>query len=111
MPRTTSKPVVCTWTSASATSDATHIGDAAVLALELPATFTGTTLAIHGCSTSGGTFAALQDAAATVVSITVAADKRIYLDPVITAGWPWIKLVSGASEAAGRTVNLMTRPV
>lgn len=111
MPRTTATVKVVTWTSASATSDATHIGDSAVLGIEMPATFTGTTLKIHGCSTSGGTFAALQDKDATEYSATVAANKRIYVDPLITAGWPWIKLVSGSSEAAARTVNLMIRPV
>lgn len=109
--KTTSVPLVATWTGAGTPSDALYIGDSAVLGIEMPATFTGTTLAIHGCSTSGGTFAALQDYAAAAYSITVAANKRIYIDPLITAGWPWIKLVSGSSESAGRTVNVMCRPV
>lgn len=110
-PTNTATVKTATWTGAGTTSDALHLGDSAVLGLELPATFSGTTLVIHGCSTSGGTFAALQDKDATAYSVTVAANKRIYIDPLVTAGWPWIKLVSGSSEAAGRTVNVMTRPV
>lgn len=111
MARTTAVPKTATWTGAGTTSDALYLGDSTVLGIEMPGTFSGTTLAIHGCSTSGGTFAALQDKDAAAWSATVAANKRIYVDPLVTAGWPWIKLVSGSSEAAARTVALLCRPV
>lgn len=111
MPRTTAVPIPATWTSTGTTSAAIHIGDSAVLGIEMPATFSGNTLAIHAASSSGGTFSAIELDGFTNPITGIAANDRISLDPLVTAGWPWIKLVSGSSEAAGRTVNLMTRPV
>lgn len=92
-------------------SAAVELGASAVLAIEMPAAFTGTTLSIHGCSTSGGTFAALKDAAGTANSFVVAANDRIWVDPRLTAGWSWVKVVSGSAEGAERIVSLLCRPV
>lgn len=106
--RTTPVPKIVTWTSSGTASDALYIGNASVFGIEMPATFTGTTLAIHGCSTSGGTFRLLS-LPGVANPFTVAAGGGYSIDPLLTAGWPWIKLVSGSSEAAGRTANAMCR--
>ena len=90
-------------------SDAEDLAGLAVLGIELPA-FTGTTLAIHGCSTIGGTYRLI-----TMVGvsnpITVASNGGYSLDPLLTAGWPFIKVVSGTAEVANRDITLLCRPV
>ena len=91
-------------------SDAVNIAGLAVLGIEMPAAFTGITLAIHGCSTSGGTFR-LISLIGVSNPITVAAGGGYSIEPLLTAGWPYIKVVSGSAEGAQRLVTLLVRPV
>ena len=46
------------------------------------------------------------------ISLTVTASRYIPINNfALSAGYRWIKLVSGSSEGADRTVILVTRPV
>lgn len=110
---TSNTPIVKTATIAisTTTSAAVYLGSSVVLGIEMPAAFTGTTLTLHGASASGGTYAVLRDSAGTALTLTTAAGYRHYLDPIITAGWNYIKVVSGSSETAERVITLLVRPV
>lgn len=105
-----SKTATITIATSTTISDVVDLGASAVLGIEMPAAFTGTTLAIHGASTSGGTYAAITLSGA-ANPITVAAGGRYSLDPLLTAGWPFIKVVSGTAEVANRSIVLLCRPV
>lgn len=96
--------------NAGTTSGVVDLGASAVLGIEMPATVTGTTLTLHGCSTSGGTFAVLRDTTDTALAVTTASGHRHYIDPLITAGWPFIKVVL-ASQSQETIVTLLCRPV
>jgi hypothetical protein len=104
------KTATITIATSTTISAVVELGASALLGIEMPAAFTGTTLAIHGCSTSTGTFSVLTLANFTN-PISVAADGRYSIDPALTAGWPYIKLVSGTAEVANRSISLLCRPV
>lgn len=79
--------------------------------LFMPAAFTGTTIKIHTAPTSGGMFIPVQSSGSDY-SLTVAASKYVPVENLaLVAGIRFIKLVSGSSEAADRTITLSTRPV
>lgn len=105
--------VVATIANGATLSDAVALGPAVICGMILP-TLTGTTLSIQGCDTSGGTYATLKDingVAATITVATVGAGAYLYIDPLITAGWPYVKLLSQAAEGAARAIKLLVRPV
>jgi len=79
--------------------------------LFMPAAFTGTTIKISASPTSGGTFLPVQSSGADY-SLTVAASKYVPIENLsIIAGVRYIKLVSGSSEGADRSITLATRSV
>lgn len=92
------------------TSDVVDLGASAVLAIEMPGTITGTNLAIHGCSTSGGTYGVIRDAGGTANIFVVAANGKYEVRPQLTAGWPYIKIVMDA-QSQSTAVILLVRPV
>lgn len=96
--------------SGATDSDGVLLGIGALCGIVTPAAFTGVTLALH-VSADGTTFAALYDTAGAAVSVTVAPSRHVYIDPVLTAGWPYVRVVSGTAEAAARSVTLLVRPV
>jgi hypothetical protein len=114
MPISTSVAVLTATIANGATlSDVVDLGASAVCGMILP-TLTGTTLSIQGCDTSGGTYATLKDingTAATITVATVGAGAYLYLDPLMTAGWQYIKLLSQAAEGSARSIKLLIRPV
>jgi hypothetical protein len=62
--------------------------------------------------TSGGTFVAVQDGNGNDLSIAVTASKFIPINNLaVTAGVRFIKIISNASEAAQRSIKLVTRAV
>ena len=68
----------------------------------IPAAFTGVALTFQ-VSHDGGTYQALYDATNTLVSVTVAPG-RSYALPAALGSWPHWKVVSGAAEAAARSL-------
>lgn len=105
MPRTQNQNAVIA--SGGTTSQALRIHPLNSLGIQMPATFTGTALAVHGCATATGTFAAIEDADGNAVSLAAAQGDRVSvtgaeLDAILP--WPYIKLVSNGAEGAERTI-------
>jgi hypothetical protein len=96
--------------NAGTTSAAVDLGAAAVCGIEMPATITGVALTIHGCSTSGGTYGVLRTVGGVALAVTVAASGKYYIDPTITQGWPYIKVVMDA-QSQSTAITLLCRPV
>ena len=74
-------------------------------AIILPAALTGTALTMQA-SFDGITFTPVYNQSS-VVSITVAANRYILLDPSVFQGIEQLQLVSGSAEAAERTIQLV----
>ena|SRR4030066_2471764 len=79
--------------------------------LHMPAAFTGTTLTFSASSASGGTFLVMQDGLGNNISKTVSASAYIALDPADFAGVRFLKIISGSTELAARSIILATRSV
>ena len=77
----------------------------------IPSAFTGTTISLQASNLSTGTFYPVNDGAGSTVSLTVVAGEYTRIDPIITAGIRYLKIVSGSAEAAEREIILATRPV
>jgi hypothetical protein len=96
--------------SASTTiSTAFNKGQCNLIALSLPAEFTGTSISFQTCLTATGTYAALYYPSGLAVSATVAQGTNVTLsDEVMTALAPWqhIKIVSGTEELDDRTITI-----
>lgn len=77
-----------------------------------PAALTGTAMTFQAAPNASGTYVEVVDGATgSAYSVTVAASKYIALDPAKTYGINQVKLVSGSSEAADRTITLVYRRV
>lgn len=80
--------------------------------LEFPAAMTGTTMTFTGARASDGTFVALREVGgASAYSVTVTASAFVPVDPRVFATFPFIKLVSGSTEASQRSIVVHLRPV
>lgn len=75
----------------------------------IPSTFSGTSISFEVSEARIGTYVPLEDETSTVISATVAASTYCRLKPADFAGVQFIRIVSGASEAAGRVVNAAAR--
>lgn len=76
--------------------------------LLMPAAFTGTTITFLISNEEGGTYVALHKDGSDV-SVAVAASKGVWLDPFIFYGLKYIKIVSGSTEVAARTITVVHR--
>lgn len=100
-----------TITSGQTASAAVDLKGTSLLGVQLPAAFTGTSLKFQVATTLAGTYQDVIDGAGNTLTKTVAQGKYLYLDPSLFAGIQFIKLVSGSSEGATRTLELVARPV
>ena len=75
-----------------------------------PSALTGVAFTFQA-SADGSTFTAVYDTNGAAISATVSTDQWVVLDPADFAGIPYLKVVSGAAEGAGRTISLVVRPV
>lgn len=91
---------------AGTVSNALAIGDFTIGGFILPAAFTGTAITFQ-VSVDGDTFVALNDSSG-AVSLTVAQGKG-YALPASVMGFRWLKFVSGSSEGADRTIQVMLK--
>lgn len=108
---TTVAVMTATITNGASVSAAVDLGASSICGLIVPASMEGTTLSIQGCDTSGGTYGTLYDANNNPATITFSATRYYYIDPLITAGWEFVKILASTTVAADRAVKLMTRPV
>lgn len=98
----------CVIASSGTVSTAVDLHGHNLVGCVMPAAFTGTAITFQG-SQEGTTFTDLYDTAGSALSITVAADRFILFTPSDFAGVRFIKLVSGSSEGAERTLTLIHR--
>jgi len=97
------------------TSDAVAVGGdpidgGGVVAIYIPASFTGTTITFLG-SKDNNTFKGIYKTDGSAVSYTVAADTWVSVPVADLAGYAWIKIVSGATEGSARTLQVAVRKV
>lgn len=93
----------CTFTS-SATSAEVWLKGSTIVGIKFPSGFSGTSITFSGRVGSDTTYYPVL-----ATAITVAASKIVPIDPLITACFDRVKVVSNASESA--TVVLITQPV
>lgn len=94
------------------TSGAVDCGAASAVGLFTPSTLTGTAVTFLGAHDEDGTYQAVVDSAGAAVSVTVSASKAIGFSAAVVAAllpWRFLKIVSGATETAARTLYLMTK--
>lgn len=92
------------------TSGAANLDGLAVMGFIIPAAFTGTTITFLG-SDDGTNFFTLVNASGTTLSVTVVTSSYMLMSATDLMGIRYLKLVSGASEAAARSVGIITRSV
>lgn len=90
------------------TSAAVDLQGYALVGLITPAALTGSTMTFTA-SPNDGTYTALYNAGGTALSATVAASRTILFTPGDFVGVRFIKLVSGSTESAARTITLILR--
>jgi hypothetical protein len=94
------------------TSDAVNLSGLQLVAIETPSALTGTALTFTASVSLGGTYDAVREVGgAAAYSLTMAANQWIPVSVNVFAGVPFLKIVSGSTEAAARTFNLICRPV
>lgn len=77
------------------------------IAIVVPAAFTGTTIKFQASIDQGTTFFALYNEA-TEYSVTVSTSRYVALNPNVFEGVACVRLVSGSSEAASRTISVIS---
>lgn len=82
-----------------------------LVGIQLPATFTGTSLTFQMATSAGGTYQTMIDGSGTTLTKTIVQGRYLLLDPAEFAGVQFLKVLSGATEGAARTLELVTRPV
>lgn len=96
--------------SSGTVSSAVDLVGTGLVAIQMPAAMTGVAITFQG-SADGTTYGAIHDGAGAAVSITTAANLCVVVPESITRGFRYIKLVSGATEAAERTIKLITKAI
>lgn len=93
--------------SSGTTSNAIDIGGLTLKAIITPGTLTGTAIKITASDSLGGTYVPVYVAPGTSeLSLTVAPSRLIAV-PYDVSGLRYIKIVSGSTEAAARTITLL----
>lgn len=100
--------IAVTISSGGTTSTVADLSGKALVGMHLPAALTGTAVTFT-VDNGSGTYNTLADGAGADVSKTVAASKFINLAPSDFAGVNKLKVVSGSSEGADRTITLVVR--
>jgi hypothetical protein len=80
-----------------------------LLAVTIPAEFTGTTITFTA-SVDGSTYLPVYYEG-TQYSVSVGTSRFIALDPRVFASANYVRIVSGSSEGAGRSVGIVVRAV
>lgn len=96
--------------SAATTSSAIDIGGYTVVGISFPAAMTGTTTTFTIAPSYTGTYVAAYTASG-ALSYTTAASRYYSIDPVISHGWRYIKVVSGSAEGADRVLTLYLKSI
>lgn len=100
--------LVATIAISTTTSAAIDLVGTDLVAILLPSVMTGVAIKFQA-SVDGTNFFDIYDGAGALASITTAANHYVQV-PASVAPARWVKLVSGATEAAERTIQLITKP-
>jgi hypothetical protein len=85
-------------------SGAISTGGMGLVGIYIPAAFTGTTITFQGSTAVAGTFVPVYNSSGQV-SYTVSTSRYIAINPADIVGIPFLKIVSGSSEGAARTLT------
>lgn len=88
------------------TSDAVILYGTTVVAFETPATLTGTSFTFEGSIDGGDTFKTIKDELNATVTFIVGVDGSYPMDANVFAPYDQIKIVSGSTEAAARSIKM-----
>jgi hypothetical protein len=78
-----------------------------LLAFETPSAFTGTAVTFEASSDSGTTYKPVYDGT-TQYSINVGTSRHVAINPTVFEGVRVVRVISGSTEAAARTITLIT---
>ena len=78
------------------------------IALWFDGTWTNTSFTVSACTSLTGTYDPVQESDGTAITITMASNKWVILDPKIYAGLRFIQL-SGSAEGGARTLVVVKR--
>ena len=79
-----------------------------LIGLWFDGTWTNTSLTVKACTTATGTYDAVTNSDGTALTITMASNTWVYLDPTTFAGIRFIQL-SGSAEGGARTLVVIKR--
>lgn len=79
-----------------------------MVALIMPASFTGTTVTFKG-SNDGTNYVPLYNASGTQLSASVGTSRAVCFTASDFAGWKYIKIISGSSEGGDREIEIVAR--
>jgi hypothetical protein len=79
-----------------------------VIGLWFDGTWTNTSLTVLACTTLAGTYDAVTDIDGTALTITMASNTWVYLEPRFFAGLRYIRLL-GSAEGGARTLVVIKR--
>ena len=107
-----SKPTVETVVIASSgtTSTALPLSGTTPVVVQIPATFTGTSVTFEGSIDGNSTYGAIANSAG-LITYAASANRRLSLDPAFFVGYDSIKVVSGSAEGSERTLKVKVYPV
>ncbi len=88
---------------------AVDLGGFTLVGILLPATFTGTALTFEAAEALAGTYRVVKAVGGSSVSLTVAQNTYVAVDPTALQGVNFIKLVSGSTEGSARTITLILK--
>lgn len=103
-PSTNSKTI--TIASGTDTSDEIDAQTQSLVSILLPDTFTGATLTLEGKISRDDSFQTITDTEGASYSIAVGNGNAVPIDPVLTTGFNFIRIVSGGNEAAERSITV-----
>lgn len=94
-------------TIVSSGTDSTPINvyGATLAAIEFPATMTSTSITLQGSIDDGDTFKDIYTKNGGQAIYTIAGDRTLAFDPIVTYAFDQIKIIAGSSEGAERTLK------
>lgn len=107
-------PLAFSWGTTATTSDALDISgstDYTFCGFFIPSSFSGTSVSFTVSTSLTGTYFPMTDEYGANISYVVAASKYVRCKPTDFAGVRFIKMVSGSSETAGRSVTVAARKI
>jgi selenophosphate synthase len=98
--------VTATVTATGTTTPEVDLANFDLVGIFVPSTFDGTTITLTAATATGGTFVAVSadNTASTSYTITTTASKYAPINPVVTQGLRFIKLVCGSSQTTTDTI-------